>query len=129
MKHFKLLAIGLLAFQLSACATVSNIADKVVGTVQTIVTPNNLDTVEAAYGSALAIAIGYRNLCERKVINKSCWNIIAKVQPYEAKAYNAVIVLRRFVMDNPTLDASSFYQIANDAISSFKSIQIQLGVK
>ena len=93
-----------------------------------VFTTDNLDSVETGYGTALAIASSYRDLCQRKVINKSCWTVIAQIQPYENKAYNAVLVLRKFIKSNPTLDASSYIQLAKDAITSFKSVQTQNGV-
>lgn len=122
----KKILICLLALQLSACAGLQN---NIQSTIQTVVSPDTLDTIEAAYGSTLAVALSYRNLCERKVINKSCWITIAKLQPYESKAYNAFIVLKSFVRNNPNTDAVAYYQLAKDAIALFKTTSVQLGVK
>lgn len=113
---------------LTGCASFNNALNEVKTTFSNIVTPSSLDSIESSYGSALAVAVGYRDLCQRKVINKSCWLVIAKIQPYENKAYNAVLVLRKFVKSNPTMDATSFIQLAVDAINAFKTVQIQNGV-
>ena len=121
-----------LALSLGGCAstlqTIKDDAAAVKAKIVQVVTPQNADTVEAAYGSALAIVVGYRDLCQRKVINKSCWIVIAKMQPYENKAYNAVKAMRKFVNDNPNVDASSIVQIAYNAVTTFKQVQNANGV-
>lgn len=124
--------IVFLALQLTACAanqTLQSAVDGFKSTVNTVVNPDNFDTISAAYGSALASAVTYRNLCERKVIDKSCWKTISLMQPYENKIYNAYKVLQKFVRNNPNADASQYISLTRDAINSFTSIQTQNGVK
>lgn len=125
----RILIIAAFAFNLSACASLDSVTQVIRTTVQTAISPNTFDTVEAGYGATLSAAGAYRSLCERKVINKSCWQIIALLQPYELKAYNAYTVLKNYVKNNPNGDASSLINLAMDTINTFKSVQIQNGVK
>lgn len=128
----KILFVAFLGLSLAGCAgtlqKIETTATTVKAKIVQAVTPQNADTVEAAYGSALAIAVGYRDLCKRKVINKKCWLVIAKMQPYENTAYNAIKAMRKFVTDNPNIDASSIVQVAWNAVQSFKQVQTANGV-
>lgn len=123
----KLLIAIALTVSLAGCAT--NPYTQIETKIAQVVTPDNYDTISAAYGAALAVAVGYRNLCERKVINKSCWKTIEKLQPYELKAYNAYIVLRDYVRKYPNADASNLIATARSLINAFTSQQTALGVK
>lgn len=113
----------------TGCTTLQQSYQAVQTTVQQAVTPDNFDTVTSLYGSTLAIAVSYRRLCAAKVIHKSCWNVIEKLQPYEAKTYAAYSELRRFVRSNPTVDASNLIRITRDTIIAFRDAQIANGVK
>lgn len=132
-KLVAILAVGLL---LTGCAgfqqfvgTVEADAALVKSRIAQTFTPDNLDTIEDSYGAIMAVAVAYRNLCQSKVINKSCWITIAKIQPYQLKAQNAVVTLRKFIAANPNLDASSFIQIARASINAFNTYQTSLGVR
>ncbi len=125
----KRLAIILLAFQLSACAQLQQVTDGFKTTVAVISNPDNFDTITIAYASVSTAGNTYYTLCERKVINKSCWKIIAKLQPYEDEAFKAYMRLNTFVKTNPTGDASTFIKLARGAIDTLKSIQLANGVK
>lgn len=120
----KILLVLALALSLPACTQLQNLETA----VKTTITPDNLNTLEAAYGSALSVAVGYRNLCKNKIISKSCWTVIAMLQPYENKAYGSIVALRQFLKNNPTLDASTFISDAKTAIATFKSVQTLNGV-
>lgn len=122
MKKFLILALVL---NLGACAQVQKFKDEIVATV----TPTNINKVQDAYGAALALAVGYRDLCQRKVIDKSCWNVIAMLQPYENKAYNAVTAARNFVTANPNLDATSLLNAALSEISALRTAEANNGVQ
>lgn len=124
----KILAL-FLVLNLAACSTVSDKFNEIKTGISQVVTPDNFDTITVLYTGVSAIGDGYYSLCERKVINKSCWKIIAKVQPYENKAFDAYMALDEFVKNNPTSDATSLITLAKNAISALKNIQIQNGVK
>jgi len=97
--------------------------------ISRVVTTDNVNSLQASYGAALAIAVNYRRLCESKVINKSCWKVISIIQPYDNNAYNALVELRIFTKENPNLDNTSFIQLAKSAITAFKNVQVKNGVK
>lgn len=120
------IALILTAFLITGCAN-SPFKD-IETTLSKVVSGDTVDTIQLAYGSALAIAVSYRRTCEQKLINKSCWTIIAKLQPYEAKAYQSVISLRNFVRNNPQANAYSYIQLAKENISIFTSQQTLNGV-
>lgn len=120
----KFLIIALAAFSLVACAQLSDLKHNVDATLSL----NNLDAIEASYGAALSVAVGYRRLCQQKAINKSCWKVIAMLQPYQAKAQAAVVTLRNYIKNNPTSDYSSLAQLAKDSIDIFRTQQQQSGV-
>lgn len=129
MKKFLIPILIVASLSITGCAGIQKATEAVRTTVQAVVNPDTFDTVTIAYGSALAVANGYYDLCERKVIHKQCWKVIETLQPYEDKAYRAYKVLQRFVKENPNLDASSFIKIAKDAITAFKDTQAIYGVK
>lgn len=114
----KYLVLVLVALSLTACATIKN-----------PITTTTLNNVEDAYGAAIAIAVTYKRSCIARLINKSCFNIVAKIQPYEDKAYKALSIAQDFVKNNPTLDATTVLLVANDAIKAFGNEQFINGVK
>lgn len=121
MKKF-LMILALLI--LPSCSDIKDDWNAVKAEVKNVFTVDNLDTVEEFYGTVLSGAIVYRGLCERKIINKSCWTAIANVQPYENKAYGSVLALRKFVRANPTADASTFIVAAKNTINTYKAAQV-----
>lgn len=129
MKFKYIPTLILTAFLLTGCAGTVDKFNSVVGSITSIATPDNFDTVEAAYGSAVAVAVGYRDLCQRKIIDKSCWKVIQILQPYEMKAYNAYSIAKNFVSNNPNSDASALIQNLKSSINLFKSVQLANGVK
>lgn len=117
----KILLALFLALNLSACAALK--------TVNNPLTPNNITVVEDAYGAAIAVAVTYRRTCVARLIEKSCFNTLERLKPYEAKAWNALKIAQRFVKDNPTLDATSIINLAMQAIKAFQDEQFINGVK
>lgn len=128
----KLLVIGLL-FLLPSCGKqlqdLQDLKNNIKLGISATFTPDNLDSVTIAIGTAESAAYSYRDLCQRKVIDKSCWGVIKNLQPYENKAYISYITLKKFVRANPTADASTFIKAAKDAITSLKNEQFINGVK
>lgn len=117
-----------LAFYLTACATVSN-----------PLTPNRLVQLESAYGVALAVAVGYyelykvnrctvtrpespTNYCARR-------SIVVKLQQADIRAQAALQAARKFVINNPNLDATAIISAAETAIAAFQQIEQQSGVR
>jgi hypothetical protein len=108
-----------LSFALAACATVKNPINN-----------TQLATIESAYGVALSGAVAYRNrprctktalesvsnLCARR-------SIVLRMQAADKQAQVALGRVRIFIRDNPTLDASSLMQAAQDAVAVFGNIQ------
>jgi len=117
MKRF--LVIGLLVFSLGACATVKN-----------PITSSQLATIESSYGVVLSGAVAYRNRprCTKTAlesVSNICArrSIVVRMQQADAAAQVALGRARAFVRDNPTLDASSLLQAAQDAVAVFAQIQ------
>jgi hypothetical protein len=109
---------------LSACATYQN-----------PINTSELAAVESAYGVALAVAVGYRqlplcrtgapttltNVCARR-------SIVVKLQSADRVAQAALIQARSFVKNNPTLDAMTVITVARNAVASFQLVESTNGV-
>ena len=108
------------ALALAGCASLS---------IKNPFTTTTLGDVEAAYGTALSIAVGYRDACAQRLIPPSCRTIVPQVQRYGVQAQNAIVYARSFVRNNPTLDPTTAVKIASDAVSAFSSFEAQAGVK
>lgn len=113
---------------LTACATIQN-----------PINTARLTSVESAYGVALSAAVGYyelykvnrcttsrpespTNFCARR-------SVIVALQQADLKAQAAMQAARRFVIQNPTLDASFIITAAEAALSLFQAIEQQNGIK
>jgi hypothetical protein len=114
----KFLLIGLVALSLGACATVKN-----------PITTGQLATLESSYGVVLSGAVAYRNRprCTKTAlesVSNICArrSIVIRMQKADAAAQVALGRARAFVLNNPTLDASSLLQAAQDAIAVFAQI-------
>lgn len=128
----KLIIIVATAFLVGGCTQLNSFNDTVktgIQAVKNVVTPDNFDNVTLAFYTAEGLGNSYRDACERKIINKSCWNVIERLQPYEDKAWNAYAVLKNFVKTNPNADASTYIKLARDAITALTTKQNQNGVK
>lgn len=113
----KLIVAVVLALALTACASVKNPFD----------TPK-LATVEASYGAALSLAVGYRDACAQRLIPPDCRPIVKQIQAYGLRAQNAVVYARSFVRNNPTIDATDAIRVAQDAVTALKDYQVKAGV-
>lgn len=100
-----------------------------LGGIPNPVGPNTLAATESAYGIALSAAVGYRNACARRVIAATCRPIVARLQQVGRVAQVNVLAARRFIRENPTLDASSLIAAASASVQAFRDVQIQYGVQ
>lgn len=118
----------LVAFALSACATIQNPLNV-----------TKLAQIESAYGIALAAAVGYyelykvnrctvlrpespTNFCARR-------SVVVKLQAADRKAFIAMHAARVFVHNNPNLDASSYISAASLAIGAMRQVEELNGVR
>lgn len=115
MKKFGVLLVVLL---LSACTTINN-----------PLTVNRLAALESAYGVVLSAAVAYRNSCARGALPRSCRPIVVELQKAGSVAQQRVVSLRRFVRENPTIDAGSLLQAAESAVDAFHQVALVYGVK
>lgn len=129
----KLLTIIALSLSLAGCAgankSVFEGGSSIVAPIRNPIGQSELDKIRAAYGSALAIAVGYRDACAQRLIPASCRTAVRKMQPYGEKAQRAFVVARNFVANNPTISAVSVLQAAWDAVKDLQLVQNELGVK
>ncbi len=115
----------LLSLQIASCASIQNPVNN-----------NQLASVEAGYGIALAAAVAYRNLplC-RTGTTESFSNVCArrsavvKIQAAGARTQAAIVAARRFVRNNPTLSAYTVIQAAQSALVDFQTTESLYGVR
>jgi hypothetical protein len=117
-----------LSLALAGCA--HNADGSLVTSIPNPVTNTQLATLESAYGVALAGAVAYRNRprCTKTAlesVSNICArrSIVIRMQQADKTAQVAIGRARGFVIANPTLDASSLIQAAQDAIAVFSQIQ------
>lgn len=101
----------LLGLWLTACAQYSN-----------PVTTNRLASAEAVYGMALSAAQGYKDLCNKKIIErKTCGPIVEKGQALDRQVQIALDNLRRFQKEHPFVDAISLIIVVENAVAQFRA--------
>lgn len=124
----KLLILGLLF--LTACST------PLFQPVANPLNANRLAEIEASYGIALSAAVAYRRLplCKKSSPFNAIKNICAKrsiivqLQNADAKAQITLTSARRFVAENPTLDAFNLISAAQNAVMTLQAIEAANGV-
>lgn len=128
----KLFGILILGLFLSGCATGFN----PFGSIQNPINNNRLAEIESSYGIALSAAVAYRNtrLCkktEQASISNVCAyrSVILKLQAADRNVQTALMNARKFIRENPTLDAFSVISVAQQALVGFQAIQAEYGVK
>ena len=94
-------------------------------------TKDHLAELEAGYGAAASIALGFRNSCAAGNIPTSinCRSIVKQIQNADNYAYGQIQVARKFIKTNPTLDASALLATAQDAVAAFKQAETKNGVQ
>lgn len=117
----RLLLVAFCAMSIGACTPLFSIPNPVSRT--------DLGYVEATYGTALALMVGYRNSCASKVIPPSCRPVVEKLQSANAVAKVAIDNAHAFVKNNPTVNASSLIAAAQAAVDAFRNIEAQNGVR
>lgn len=121
----RILAITVLALSLAGCANLPNPFASITNPFST----PTLATVEAAYGTALSIAVGYHDACSQRLIPPSCRPIVQTLQTYGLKAQAAIVSARNFVKNYPTINAASAISAAQAAVSDFQNAEASNGVK
>lgn len=123
----RLLVSALVALSVSACATLQN-----------PINLTRLAQVESAYGIALSLAVGYyqlykinrcttthlesaTNICARR-------SVVVKLQQADRTAQISLQAARKFVNDNPTLDAGALIDAASLAVDAFRQVETANGV-
>ncbi len=99
------------------------------GSFNNPLTKTALVNSESAYGVVLASAVAYRDLCNKRVLNRvTCTQVVAKLQAADRAVQVALKNLRTFTAKYPTIDASSLVQVVKDAVDDFKAISNAAGV-
>lgn len=118
-----------LAVGLSGCAGLLKEVNNPIGRDQ-------LYAVEAGYGLALSLAVGYRNLplCAKNQA-PTVYNICAKrsvivqLQAADRKAQVALDRAKAFVDEYPTINAVGVIQVAADAVAAFQSLEASNNIR
>lgn len=113
----KALPALLLAFSLTACASIPN-----------PITQSRVDTVVASWGAALAVFNGYKEACAKRLIPSSCRTVVIKTQAVIPTVRAKVNSARDFA-SKPTLSTLDLVGIAETAVGDFERLQADLGVK
>lgn len=124
----RLLGIVLICCVVSGCAIFTHFDNPV--------TKDRLANIESAYGIALSAAVAYRNLrmCKKNedatplnICAKR--SIIIKLQNADRSAQVALVNARQFIADHPLLDAFDVLNAAQQAITTFQTINASNGIR
>lgn len=129
----------LVALSLSACAGLPGPSGGIGGVIRAVTTPiaNPVDSVDIyrlknTYAAALTLAVKYREYCWSKPYGQLMRDAAAKavcqhrrqvvrtIQKYRPPAGMAVQRAETFVLQNPTLSATSVIASAWDAVTAFR---------
>ena len=124
----RIIGILILGLALTGCAA--------FGSIKNPITADRLAAIESSYGIALSAAVAYRNtrLCkknEQATLSNVCAyrSVILKLQAADRVAQRSLIDARKFIRENPTLDAFSVINVAQQAVTTFQTIQAEYGVR
>ena len=94
-------------------------------------TKDRLAELEAGYGAAASLALGFRNACAagNLPVSINCKPIVKQIQNADNYAYAQIVVARTFVKNNPTVDASVVLSTAQNAVAAFRQAEAANGVK
>jgi len=104
------------AFALAGCTAVNPLAS-----VTNPVNTTNLYQGELVFDATLKTFNELKGLCVSRVLPSKCRTYVVQGQGYIRKAYAADIAARKFVTNNPTLDATNVVQAFVGIVSNFKS--------
>lgn len=124
----KLVIAIALSLSLGACAQLQKTADFLTTGVTIPVKQQTVDTLNASWGAALAVADGYREACVARVIPPSCRTVVKRMQA-AAGPIHAAVKRARMLALNPNINATEVIRIASDAVNDFKILQMEMGVK
>jgi len=129
----------LVALALAGCASDKSVLQggtSLTATVQNPVGRKELAVVENAYGLALVAAVNYRRLgiCKTGTVESfgnpcARRDVVLQLQAADRKARSALIPARRFVRNNPTLNAFSAIAAAQAAVADFQTVLSTNGVR
>lgn len=117
-----LIALALVG-TLAGCATYNPFTS-----VQNPITQSRVDTLNATWGAALALANGYKKTCVQRLIPQTCRGIVQKMQAAVPIVQAKVVSARNFSA-KPTLSVVDLIGVAERAVDDFKTLQSNLGVK
>lgn len=122
----KKLLIICIAFTLASCASLG---------IKNPISNNTLGTLISSYGLVDTAVIAYQQLPRCTIIkplsiSNVCHkrSILVAAQAFDAEANAAINKAVAFQRNNPTLDASSYIQAAQDAFDAFNSFVKTNGV-
>lgn len=128
MRRFAILVV--LSIGLAGCAgqSIFQGGPSLTATVNNPVGRNELAAIESGYAIALTAALAVRRLpmCKRgqePTFSAVCVkrSVLVALQAYDRAAHAAIVTARRFVRDNPTLNAFSVLAAARQAVEDFRS--------
>lgn len=128
MRNIGIAIVLSLALLASGCSGKSFLqgGSSLTATIQNPAGKKELAAVEAAYGTALVIAVNYRRFCYKTAtpssVCKDRRKVVLAMQEADRNAHGAIVAARRFVRDNPTISAFSAIAAAKAAVADFQSI-------
>jgi hypothetical protein len=131
-----------LSLYVAGCGTFGGLAERVLNlpagvlatSISNPVAPVNIYQAKTVYAATLELANGYRDYCYSKpfaalmadpVSNPVCKSrraIIRAMDAADDKAAAAMAIANNFVVNNPTLDATSVIRAALAAVTEFQSV-------
>jgi len=121
----KLLVIVALAISLGGCANGKLV--NIFASTPNPVSQTNIDQADLAYDGALKTFNKLKDLCARRVISNKCRPIVKSAQAYIPKIEDARQTAERFIMANPTLDATSVVSAFITLVNKFGTTVANLG--
>lgn len=134
MRRFAIIFV--VALSLAGCAgqSIFQGGPSLTATINNPVGRNELAAVESAYAIALTAALAVRRfpMCKRgqePSASNFCVkrSVLVAIQAYDRAAYAAIVTARRFVRENPTLNAFSVLAAARQAVQDFHNAATSAG--
>lgn len=116
----KLIFVLALSLTLPGCALFKNFSNPI--------TQSRLDTMNTAFGTALALAANYRDACANRALPPSCRSIVVSLQK-GALPVKAALDQANGAALGGTTNAAALLEKASDALNDYKTLQMQYGVQ